>query len=200
MALTKASEAIDAWEEIAQDNIREGAAADLDPNFEHILHIDHALTSETAHDGTEIIVQISSSDADDEFWSRLTSFVAGTGTAASEVTDDNPLAATATTITISSTTGFEVEGKDLFLEDVDDIVNSEMVYQIEFTSSTDITIIDGVKRSHALNSILNNIAETFVVQIPFGARRARVLYNNSFDSGGSTVATRARLTKVTSIS
>ena len=197
MAVTKGSEAVDAWAEIAQNAIREGATKDLDPNYVSTIHIDIALTSETAHTGTQIIIQISTSDADDEFWQDFDEVIGPTGTANKEDITNNPLAAAATTITVASTTGYTTTGWR-FLEDAT-LANSELVWENGYTTDTNITIQDGVKREHANTADLYNIAKTYPVLLPMTARRARVLYNNKYDADGATVATRTRLTKVTAV-
>lgn len=198
MAITKAVEALDVWAEIAQNAIREGAIGDLSPNYHSQLHLDLALTSEVAHTGTEIIVQIASAAADDEFWTDLVKFISITGTPAAETITNNPLAAAGTSITVASTTGLITDAKLLFLEDAT-LANSELVYQTAHVVDTSITILDGVKREHANTAVLYSLAQTYVIELPMSANRVRVLYNNKYDANGATVATRARISKVTAI-
>lgn len=199
MALTISEETVDAWAEVAQDAFREGATKDISPNYGTILHIDVALGTETAHTGTEVLVQVSSSTADDEFWTTLKSFVVLVGTAALEAITNNPLAVGGTSITVASTTGFATNGTLLFLEDAT-FANSELVYQSDFVTNTSITILDGVKREHANTAVLFNLAETFAIELPLSTLRCRVVYNNAYDPDGSTVATRTRLVKTTALS
>jgi len=199
MALTIAEEVVDVWAEVAQDAFREGATIDISPNYGTILHIDVALGTETAHTGTEVLVQVSSSTADDEFWTTLKAFVALVGTAATEAITNNPLAASGTSITVASTTGYATNGTMLFLEDAT-FANSELVYQSDFVTDTSITILDGVKREHANTAVLFNLAETFAIELPLSTLRSRVIYNNAYDPDGSTVATRTRLVKTTALS
>jgi hypothetical protein len=203
MALTKAVEAVDAWQEIAQDTVTEGTIVDLTSNYDSILHIDLAITTETAHTGTEILVQVSSAAADDEFWSTLKSFVSLIGTANSESITNDPLNAgegdAPDPITVASTTGYATNGTWLFLEDAT-IANSELVYQVDFVTDTSITVLNGVKRTHQNTADLYNLAIPHrPIQLPMSANRVRVVYNNTFDPDGSTVAIRSRLAKVTAI-
>ena len=198
MSITKSQAAVDAWADIAQNTVREGATVDVSGNYDHILHIDMALSNATAHTGTEIIVQISSSTSTDEFWTNLVKFVGPTGTANEEAIDDDPLLATSTTITISSTTGYTTNGNWRFIKD-GTIANSELVWQNGYTTDTNITILDGTTREHAVSTNMYSIADTYVIQVPSAATRVRVVYNNTYDADGATVATRCRISKVTAL-
>ncbi|KKN75801.1 hypothetical protein LCGC14_0376770 [marine sediment metagenome] len=71
-----------------------------------------------------------------------------------------------------------------------------------------ITILDGL--AHAQNTAdsatlfdiddaVNSAVGTWPVAIPMSATRARVIFNNTFDPDGATVACRVRVTKATDI-
>lgn len=196
--ITKSGAAIDAWAEVLQNAIREGAIFDVSGNYGHGVHIDLALTSEVAHTGSEIIIQISSSSGDDEFWSDFLKFIGPTGTANAENITDNPLAAASTTIAVASTTGYATKAAWRFIEDAT-IANSELIWQTGYTTDTNITILDGTKRSHVLNTPMYNIAGTYYVRLPEEAQRVRVIINNTYDPDGATLATRTRLSRITAI-
>jgi len=199
MALVKSIEAVDAWQEIAQDTVLEGTIVDVSPNYDTMVHIDLAITTTTAHTGTEILVQISSAASSDEFWTTLPPFVSLIGTANSESITNNPLTAGSTVITVADTTGYATNGTLLFLEDAT-IANSELVYQNDFVTNTSITVNNQTTREHANTAVLFNLAIAHSpIQLPFSTNRFRVLYNNTFDPDGSTVAIRTRLSKVTSV-
>lgn len=69
-----------------------------------------------------------------------------------------------------------------------------------------ITILDGL--THAQNTAdsatlydidhaINSVVGTYAVHIPLSASQVRVIFNNKYDSDGSTVACRVRVTKCT---
>lgn len=197
---TKAGAALDACQEIAQNTILEGATVDLSASYEHLLQIWWALCNATAHTGSKIIPQVSSIASGDEDWSDLQSPVVGIGTTNLEVITNNPLAAAGTTITMADTTGYTVNGSWRFLEDVSTFANSEWVFQKTVSANTNITIVDGVAREHAVNSIMNSVAGCLTIPLPFGSLRARVLYDNTYDADGATLAIRSRIITVTAVS
>lgn len=202
-ALTKAVASLDAWQAVAQNVVVKGATADVSANYQTTLYIDCALTSETAQaNGTEIRVQVSTAASGDNSWIDLTSFGGPTGTANSEASTANPLTAASTTITCASTTGYTLPtGTDNGLRFILDatIANSEIVFQNGLITNTNITIVDGTTTQHANTAVLYNIVAEYVVNIPDTANRVRVIYNNTKDASGSTVAVRARLTTITGI-
>ena len=205
MALTITGAALDAWALLAQNAVREGAAVDLSESFASELHIDVALGNTTAHTGTRILVQVSSAAADDEFWTTIQDFIALVGTANTEVVLNNPLAAAASQIEVADLTGFTVATGGTLLAFLLDntVANSELV-RIVSTSVEGgndlINLLDPVKREHAVTtSVLSNIAATYKVEIPMGALRARVLYDNLYDADGAAIYCRTRVITTTAV-
>ena len=201
MAATKAGAANDVWQAVAQNALLEGTVIDVSAHYGNMLHIDAALTSETAHLGTIIRVLISSAASADEFWTTLTAFLCLVGTANSEAITNNPLAAAATVITMASTTGYTAYGENdqtHFLKDAT-FANSELVHRIAHTTDTSIGLLDGVTREHANTAVLYNIARTFAIPIPLEALRVKVVYNNKYSASGSTIAVRSRIVNVTGV-
>lgn len=198
MALTKSVAAVDACQEVAQNAVLEGTIVDVSGCYEAALHIDFALSNATAHTGTKIRVQVSSNTSGDEDWQDFYEFVSITGTTNLEVITNNPLSAGGTSITVASTTGYAA-GQWIFLEDVSTFANSEWCFVTAVVTNTSMTILDGVTRQHAVNSICNSIAANYVIHIPAWANRVRVVYDNTYDSDGATVAVRARISKVTGV-
>lgn len=198
MALTKAVAAVDACQEIAQNTVLEGAIVDVSACYSAALHIDFALSNATAHTGTRIKVQVSSATSGDEDWQDLYDFISITGTTDLEAITNNPLSAGGTSITVASTTGYTVNGSWRFLEDAT-FANSEWVFQTAYVTNTSITILDGVTREHANTAVLNSIADRYVVSLPDWANRVRIVYDNTYDSDGATVAVRARISKLTGV-
>ena len=199
MALTKSVTAVDEWAEIAQNAVREGATIDVSGNYETVLHIIAALSTETAHTGTKIEIQVSSNTSGDEDWLTLVSFITDSGTANSETIDDNPLTAGSTTITVTSTTGYEAdETKFIFIED-GTVANSEIALLVSHVTNTSITIQDGTTNEHANTVNVFNIVNTYNIEVPSAISRVRVIYDNTFDSDGSTIHTMCRRSNITGI-
>jgi hypothetical protein len=202
MALTKSVAAVDTCQEIAQNTILEGATTDVSGIYEGALHIDFAITSDTTHTGTKIRVQVSCNTSGDDDWQDLYEFVSLTATSTdidSENITNNPAAVGTTAFTVASTTGFTTLGSWRFLEDVSTFANSEWMYQTAVVTNTSITVLDGSTRQHAQNSIFWTHAANYVVPIPMWANRVRIVYDNTYDADGATVAIRARISKVTAV-
>jgi hypothetical protein len=197
MALTKSVAALDACQEIAQNTVLEGATTDVSGCYEAMLHIWFALSNATAHTGTKIKIQVSANSSGNEDWTDYTEFVPITGTTNLEVITNNPLAAADTSITVASTTGYLVGW--IFLEDVTTFANSEWCFVTVVTTNTSLTIMDGVTREHAVNSICNSIAAVYTVGLPPATMRARIVYDNTYDADGATVAVRSAISKVTAL-
>jgi len=204
MALTKAVAAVDACQEIAQNTIVEGVTVDLAAVYSAALHIWIALTNATAHTGTRVRVQVSANTTGDEDWSDIYDLIGITGTTNLEVITNNPLAigdGPANAITVASLTGYAA-GAWAFLEDVSTFANSEWVYVVSTSveaGDDHIHTLDGVTRQHAANSIMNSIAAVYVVDIPEWANRCRIIYDNTYDADGATVAVRSAISKLTGV-
>ncbi len=198
MAKTEAAAALDACQEIAQNTILEGATVSLAGMYGAMLYIDFALSNATAHTGTKFLIQISSNTTGDEDWVDYYSFISTTGTTNLEVITNNPLAIGGTSITCAATTGYTA-GTWIFLEDVSTFANSEWCFVTLVTTNTSVTVMDGVTRQHAVNSIMNSVANRYAVPLPETALRCRIVYDNTYDSDGATVAIRSRISDVTAI-
>lgn len=197
-AQTKGIAAVDEWAEVAQNAIREGAAVDLSGDYDAILHIDVALSSETAHTGTKIEVQISSNTSGDEDWSTFASFIGPTGTANSEAVTGTE-AAGSTVIECASTLGLydDDETRFIFFENTT-VANSEMALLVSHVANTSVTVQDGITNAQT-GSTMFDIAKRYVVQVPFSANRMRVIYDNTYDVDGATVHTSCRLSRVSAL-
>lgn len=199
MALTKTGAAVDAWQEIAQNTVLEGTAVDISDAYDAVLYIDMALTSATAHTGTKISVEVSPEASGDEGWTPVTEFIGPTGTANTEASTANPLAAAATTGTVASTTGYDAdETRWIFIEDAT-FANSELLKLVSHVSNTSLTWQDGTAREHANTAVFWNIAKRYVVQLPTSALRVRIVYDNTYDSDGSTVGVHAHVVETTAV-
>ncbi|MHC4984176.1 MAG: hypothetical protein ACYTF6_13540 [Planctomycetota bacterium] len=199
MALTIAATAVDAWAEVAQNAVREGAAMTISDSYVSHVYVDIALSNTTAHTGTRILLQVSSESSTDEFWVDLVEMIAVVGTANTEAITNNPAAAGTTVFTVADTTGYAADGALLiFIEDAT-AANSELMLMVSHSANTSVTVQDGSTREHANTAVLSNVAESFIFTIPLGFLRARVIFDNTYDSDGATVFTRTRVVETTAL-
>lgn len=197
-ALTKSVATVDEWAAVAQNTVREGATTDISANYSSALHIDLAVTSATAHDGTKIEIQVSSNTTGDEDWTTLTSLISGIGTANSEALGGAESAG-ATLLEVASTTGYVAdETRWIFILD-NTVADSEMALLVSAVTNTSVTVQDGITNAHDASDTLFNIAANFVIAIPIDYNRVRVIYDNTVDSGGSQVHTKCRISRVTGL-
>jgi len=197
MALTKAGETLTDWTEVAAQGIVLSGEIVLSSNYSTGLAIELALNSTTPHDGTEATIQVSSSTTGEGDWHDLLSIILASGTAATEALGASEPAAE-TVIAVASTTGFVTNGALLFVED-NVIADSELVRQSDYTTDTSITILAGLENAHDTSDALWNVAVSRVFAIPPEWLRARVVINNDYDSGASTIVYRVKAAKITGV-
>jgi hypothetical protein len=203
MALTKSFAQVDEWQAVTASTVVEGAVVDVSACYQAVLTIFAAhCTAAAVANGMDIRIQISSNSADDEDWFDFCNFIGPTGTSATVHVEDNPLDAGDATILINPTTGFAIPSAatDNGLRFIKDstIANSEVVMQKTVTTSTNITIVDGVKNAHAQNTPLWSIVGAYVCQLPDSAIRARIIYNNCKDATAE-IDVMARIMRITAI-
>lgn len=187
----KTNAVIQDWTAVAQNTVVLSAEKALTTNDGAILQIQAAIDTTTAHTGTKFIVQISSAASGNEDWSNLTEFVGLIGTAATDLIENDPLAAGSTSITLTGH-ALTVLAKRLFIED-GTLANSEMV--IESAQSINaITLIEGTTNAHALNVAIFNVAMLQDISIPAGVKRLRVMADNTYDADGSTLNYKVMIT------
>ncbi|KKN70112.1 hypothetical protein LCGC14_0434370 [marine sediment metagenome] len=125
-----------AWFEIAGNAgddtmFKETGSIDVSASFETTLHIDCALSSTTAHTGTEIIVQISSEAGVDGSWTDVARFIGPTGTAISNAfAATEPAGETVIAIANPVANNLDNVGKFKFVENTV-VADSEIIYQTE---------------------------------------------------------------------
>ena len=200
-ALTKSVDTVDEWAEVAQNAIREGATKDVSGCYEATLHLQYALSTETAHTGSIIIIETSSNTSGDEDWTEHCRFeIFGNDTANAEPITNDPLAQGSTTATCASTTGVydDDETHWIFIED-GTVANSELIKLVSHVADTSVTWQDGTTNAHVQNTNMFDKADTKPITLPFSANRVRVIYDNTHDPDGSTIHTKCRLTKVTAL-
>jgi len=118
------------WSTIAATVALETGEIDLSAAIEALLHIDCAITSTTAHKGTEIICQAQSEAALDE-WTTFCRFMGPTGTA---VKSDFAAqeAAAQTTLSITNPTAGHLNHKNKFI-----FIEAATIGQCEIAFLTD---------------------------------------------------------------
>lgn len=193
---TKAVEAITDWTEASRNEIIESGTLDCSGHAATLLHIQAALETTTAHTGTRFMVQVSSNTSGDEDWQDYTEFIGLIGTAVEDDIENNPLAAGATSITLTAHT-YTVLAKWLFIEDVF-LTNSELVFVVSQTANA-VVILDGVTNEHQNTAKIYNVALSQVVLIDPSVNRVRVLVDNSYDNDGSAIYFKIRASKATSL-
>ena len=127
----------------------------------------------------------------------------------SDIGRDNPIinldaqiTAGETVVPVAATTGFVPGAADvptlLCLLIDPTVADSELVRAVSFDSGVSVTIMEAVKRTHVTTtSYLANVAKTYAFDLPLGTVRARVIYDNEYDTAGSGIYTRTRITKTT---
>jgi len=192
--INKTNVQIQDWTAVAQNTIAKSATHNFANVRSAILNIQAALNTTTAHTGTKFIVQISSTASGDEDWQNYTEFIALIGTAATDLIEDNPLAAGSTSITLTAHT-LTALGKWLLIEDCT-LANSELVFESAQTANA-VTILDGTTNAHAVSTAMFNVAMTQNVTITSSVNRLRVLVDNTYDADGSTLNYKVRISVVT---
>lgn len=210
MAATKAGASIDAWAEIAQNGIREGAEQSVAADYAQLLLVDCALVTTTAHTGTEIIVMVSEETSGDGVWSVLPGgrFIGPTGTAVVDTLNaTEPVGETTLAMVDPETSNLDNDGKFKFIEHTTP-ADSEIVYQTANSGDAGdtITIAYGLANEQDTNSQVFDIDDAraeavgqYVIPIPPEVTRIRVLYNNKYDPDGSAVFTRARFANISGV-
>lgn len=195
-AVAKAVEAITDWTAVAQNAVGESGTLDCSGHCATLLCIQAALDTTTAHTGTRFIVQVSSNTTGDEDWHDYTEFVGLIGTAATDLIEDNPLAAGSTSITLTGH-ALTTLAKWLFIEE-STLANSELIFEVASATNA-ITILDGTTNAHIATTAIFNLAISQVVLIDASVNRVRVLVDSTYDPDGSSCNYRLRATKATSL-
>ena len=202
MALTKAAEAITDWTAVAMNAIGESGIINISGHYDTSLIIQAFLDTETAHTGTEFIVQVSQQAAGDEDWADYTRFTGLGGTANQEPLTNNPAGVGTTVLTCVSTTGFTVGDAELPWRAIKDgtLINSELILQVAVSANVSITVLDGTTNSHVQNTNMYSIALSKQLTLGFNTGlRARVVVNNGYDSNGSAMNYKVNIVKVTAL-
>ena len=182
---------LNGWTAVAQNSLVKSGEIEVAGQQKALMYIQAALDTTTAHTGTKFIVQASNSIEGDTNWYPITEFVALIGTAATDLIEDNPLAAGSTDIALTGH-ALTVEGRLLFIED-GTLANSEIVMEAS-QSANEVVILDGTTNAHAQNTAVFNVAMAQIISIPSVAMRARLVTDNTYDNNGSTLNYRVDVT------
>lgn len=195
--ITNSGSVIQDWTAVAQNTVVHSTEQSLAGDLESILMLQAFLDTTTAHTGTEIIVEISYELSGDENWMELTRRTILIGTAATDLIEDNPLAAGSTAIALTGH-ALTVLAKLLGIEN-GTLANSEIVRE-ESQTANEVVIIDGTANAHAQNTAIFNLAISETIAILSAAvRRVRIIVNNAYDPDGSTLNFKLLASRATDI-
>lgn len=187
----KITTALNDWTAVAQNALVHSGELVVAGVKKAQMQIQAALDTTTAHTGTRFIPQASNQITGDEDWYPITEFVALIGTAATDLIEDDPLAAGSTDIALTGH-ALTAEGVLLFIEDAT-LADSEIGMEAS-QSANEVVLLDGTTNAHAVNTAIFNVAMMQVVAIPSEAKRARLVIDNTYDDSGSTLNYRADIT------
>jgi len=192
MALTNSGVVVDDWTAVAAREIVGSTEIDCSANYETTLHLQAALTSTTANDGTKFIVQTSWNTTGDEDWSDYSTFTRLAGTV-EVLTLDGDEAAGQTTIADAADA---IAGTGIWCMFKDDtIADSELVY-ISYVDTGYFIVLDGTTNAHATASsdfyaptaLTDEIAFSMPIKIQgTNIKRARVVIDNNDDTTAASL-------------
>ena len=194
--IDKSNDEIMDWTAVPTNNLVKSAEYDVSDAYEATMEIQAALDSATPHTGTRFIVQKSAADSGDEDWQDHTAFVALIGTATTDLIENNPLAAGATSLTLHEHT-LTTEGALILIEDAT-LINSELIRVASQTGNA-VVALDGVTNAHAVNTAVFNVAMVMTVSLPKTASRVRLIVDNTYHVTGSSLNYKARVNKATGL-
>lgn len=188
--------------------IVETGTQDINGSYSTTVHIDVCLSEDaTAHDGTEVIVQIASEADVGDAWTTLVTYtcLAGLTADADAVAATEPPGETAILLTSVVADNFDEDGKFIFFLDAGAVTASEIAYQIDNTPEV-INLLDGLTAQKDAADTAFTVAgfgssavHMRAVALPLSASEFRVIINNWFDQTGSNVHARVRYTRVTAL-
>ena len=196
------------------NGIKETGSINISDSYDTTLHIDVCLADISAHEGTEVIVQIASEAGVDDGWTTLVAplaAVALVGANYTNFTGDEAAGQTILSIENPDTEHFNHDGKFVFIEHTTTPASCEIAYQIDNSGDAGdtITVLNGI--THSQTAADTNIwtidgdgksaVWQMLVKVPVSASQARVIFNNYYDNDGTAadVYVRCRVTKVTAL-
>ena len=214
MALTKSVSAICDWTALAQDTVVFAGSLDISLNYSTLVHIQAFLdVDNTAHTGTEFIIQGRSSTTDTlEDWYDITRFV-GLVNTVQLIQGNEAVAVDEERVDLSEnpTTLIPIGTADASLpwvgvEDADALADSEMIV-VRDTDADELVALRGTvgatveyfENAHADTVAFSNVALSQCVVIGIEHYYIRVIVNNSYDVNGATLNFRIRAINVTGL-
>lgn len=204
-AITKSSAVVDEWAAVAENTLREGAATTISTSVQTTVTVSVVATGADAGEGMYITIQTSMKSSGDDDWTTMSGgkILVLIGTANLETITNNPAAIGTLVFTVADDAGYEAAAMLLvFIEDQDDVEDSELMYVVSTSTDTSITVLDGTTTAHANTAVLSNLAYKQTFAIPSTAHRVRVIYDNTFDDDGTApeIHCKASVDEVTSLS
>ena len=192
--------------------IKETGSIDCSDSYSTTLHIDVCIAEASAHEGTEVIIQVNSEAGTDGQWTTLTRFLSNAVTGVkADMAGAEAAGQTTLSVTNPTTAGFDWPGKMIFIV-ASTTTSCEIAYQINVTGdATDtIEILNGLDHAQdAATDIFsvdavgfeNSAVNTWAVTVPFSVSQANVIINNWYDADGTAadVYGRVRVTKATGL-
>lgn len=195
--ITATGSVITDWTAVAQNTLVHSDETDISDDLEALLILQAFLDTTTAHTGTEVIVEISHNTSGDEDWVELTRRVILVGTAATDLIEDNPLAASSTAIAL---TGHALTTLGIWLAIEDGTLNNSELVREKSQTANEVVILDGTTNAHAQNTAIFNVAMSdTITYLTASVRRVRVLINNTYDADGSTLNYRLMISRATDV-
>jgi len=194
--ITLTETVINDWTAVAQNVIGESNEQDISDSLEATLVIQAALDTTTAHTGTKFIVQVAAAASGNEDWSNYAQFVGLVGTSATDLIEDNPLAAGSTSLTLTGHV-LTVEGIWILIEDAT-LINSELIF-VASQAANAVVALDATTNAHVQNTAVFNVALTKTISFPASIGRIRLLVDNTYDDNGSSVNYKASIIEATEI-
>ncbi|KKM16549.1 hypothetical protein LCGC14_1684720 [marine sediment metagenome] len=187
-AVSKTSAVVDEWAAVAENTIRDGAATTISDSAVTTVTVSVAATGADAGEGMYIIIQTSMKASGDDDWTTMSGgkILVLVGTANLETITNNPAAIGTTVFTVADDAGYELAGMLLiFIEDQDDVTDSELMYAVSTVTDTSITVLSPSTTAHANTAVLSNLVYKQTFSVPSTAHRVKVVYDNTFDDDGT---------------
>ncbi len=194
--ITLAKIQINDWTAVAQNILAKSNEHDISSDLEATVTIQAALDTTTAHIGTRFILQVASATSGNEDWSDWSLFTALKGTAATDLIEDNPLAAGSTSLTLTGHALTE-EGIWILIED-GVLIDSELIL-VASQGANAVVALNGTANEHAQNTAVFNIAFSKTITLSASVGRIRLIVDNTYDDNGSSVNYKLRIIEATDI-
>lgn len=202
MAIGKSAGQLQEWVQNAISAVAISSSnLDLRAVYGATIILEAAPDTTTAHNGTEFVVETSSHDDPSpaaEYWAPHSRVVLGAGTAVGTTLDEGEPAGE-TQIAVAATTGMQLNGLYRFVKDAT-IADSEVFYQRTYSAADYLTARTGLTNAHAVTTtaVWSIVGQAKIVLLTDDLW-ARVICNNAYHVGASSICWRARYTTLDSL-